>query len=135
MHWVPSNQDYAYSSNKEIIHGISQSYSVFDEDYVVAAELQELRMGIGDGGKNLDESLMGIQTDSDPPETRQLQTTPEIMPACAQWGMDSQKVHLYSGGLCSPVHITCELGTANTASKQRSAQKLLKHPVLWQLVS
>ena len=61
--------------------GISQSYSIFDQDYVVAAGLQELLMGMGDAGKNLSENLGGVQTDSDPLETKQLETTPEIMPA------------------------------------------------------
>ena len=54
---------------KEMTRGISQSYSVFDQDYVVAAGLQELLMGMGDGGKNLNENLGGIQIDSDPLET------------------------------------------------------------------
>ena len=50
-------------------HAISQSYSLFDQDYVVAAGLQELLMGMGDAGKNLSENLGGVQTDSDPLET------------------------------------------------------------------
>ena len=83
----------------------------------MTAGLQELLMGMGHGGINLSENLWGIQTDSDPPETQQLETTPEIMPAYAQWGIESLKVHLYSGGLCSPVRITCKPGAAKTASK------------------
>ena len=51
---------------KEMTRGISQSYSPFDQDYVVAAGLQELLLGMGDGGKNLSENLGGVQTDSDP---------------------------------------------------------------------
>ena len=54
---------------KEMTRGISQSYSLFDQDYVVAAGLQELLMGMGDAGKNLNENLGGVQTDSDPLET------------------------------------------------------------------
>ena len=41
---------------KEMTRGISQSYSLFDQDYVVAG-LQELLMGMGDAGKNLSENL------------------------------------------------------------------------------
>lgn len=37
--------------------GISKSYSLFDQDHVVAAGLQELLMGMGDAGKNLSENL------------------------------------------------------------------------------
>ena len=56
---------------KEMAGGISQSYSPFDQDYVVAAGLQELLMGMGDGGKNLSDNLGGgVQTDSDPLETK-----------------------------------------------------------------
>ena len=66
-----------------MMHGISQSYLAFDPDYVAAAGLQELLMGMGDGGKNLSENLGGVQTDSDPPETQQLETTPEIIAAYA----------------------------------------------------
>ena len=54
---------------KEMTRGIYQSYSLFDQDYVVAAGLQELLMGMGDAGKNLSENLGGVQTDSDPLET------------------------------------------------------------------
>ena len=54
---------------KEMTRVISQSYSLFDQDYVVAAGLQELLMGMGDAGKNLSVSLGGVQTDSDPLET------------------------------------------------------------------
>ena len=50
--------------------GISQSYSLFDQDYVVVAGLQELLMGMGDGGKNPSENLGGVQTDSYPLETK-----------------------------------------------------------------
>ena len=96
---------------------------------MVAAGLQELLMGMGDGGKNPNESLGGIETDSVPPETQQLETAQRIMPACTQWGIDFLKVHMYSGGLCSPVRIACELSAVKTASKQRSAQRLLKHSV------
>ena len=42
---------------KEMTRGISQSDSSFDQDYVVAAGLQELLMGMGDTGKNLSENL------------------------------------------------------------------------------
>ena len=49
--------------------GISQPYSLFDQDYAVAAGLQELLMGMGDAGKNQSENLGGVQTDSDPLET------------------------------------------------------------------
>jgi hypothetical protein len=49
--------------------GISQPHSLFDQDYVVAAGLQELLMGMGDASKNLSENLGCIQTDSDPLET------------------------------------------------------------------
>ena len=49
--------------------GISQPYSLFDQDSVVAAGLQELLMGMGDAGKSLSENLGGVQTDSDPLET------------------------------------------------------------------
>ena len=58
------------AQKKEMICGISQSYSLFDQEYVVAEGLQELLMGMGDGGKNLSENLGGIQTDSDPLETK-----------------------------------------------------------------
>ena len=54
---------------KEMTRGISQLYSLFDQDYVVAAGLQELLMGMGDAGKNLSENLRGVQTDSNPLET------------------------------------------------------------------
>ena len=54
---------------KEMTHGISQSYSLFDQYYVVAAGLQELLLGMGDAGKKLSENLGGVQTDSDPLET------------------------------------------------------------------
>ena len=55
---------------KEMTRGISQSYLPFDQDYVVAAGLQELLLGMGDGGKNLSENLGGVQTDFDPLETK-----------------------------------------------------------------
>ena len=45
------------AQKKEMTHGISQSYSLFDQDYVVAAGLQEMLMGMGDGGKNKSENL------------------------------------------------------------------------------
>ena len=51
---------------------------------MVAAGLQELLMGMRDGGKNLCENLGGVQTDSDPPEAQQLETTPGIIPSYAQ---------------------------------------------------
>ena len=70
VHWVPSHQDHAHSSKKETICGISQSYLPFDQDYVVAAGLQELLLEMGDGGKNLNENLGVVQTDSDPLETK-----------------------------------------------------------------
>ena len=70
VHWVPSRQDHVHSSKKEMTRGISQPYSLFDQDYVVAAGLQELLMGMGDGGKNLSENLGGVQTDSDPLEPK-----------------------------------------------------------------
>ena len=69
VHWVPSHHDHAHNSKKGIIRGITQSYSPSDQDYVVAAGLQELLMGMGDAGKNLSENLGGVQTDSDPLET------------------------------------------------------------------
>ena len=42
---------------QEITRGISQSYSLFDQDCVVAAGLQELLMGMGDGGNNISKNL------------------------------------------------------------------------------
>ena len=42
----------------------------FDQDYVVAALLLGLLMGIRDGSKNLSENFGGVQTDSDPLETK-----------------------------------------------------------------
>ena len=58
------------AQKKEMTRGISQSYSLFDQNYVVAAGLQEVLMGMGDGSKNLSEKFLGIQTDSDPLETK-----------------------------------------------------------------
>ena len=60
VHWVRSYQDHTHSSKKKITCGISQSYLLFDQDYVVAAGLQELLMGMGDAGKNLSENLGGV---------------------------------------------------------------------------
>ena len=37
---------------------------------MVVAGLQEMIMGMGDGDKNLSESLGAVQTDFDPPETQ-----------------------------------------------------------------
>ena len=129
VHWVPSHEDHVHSSKKRNDMWHSSVIFAFDQDYVVAAGLQELLMGMGDAGKNLSENLGGVQTDSNPLETKQLETTPEIMPACTQWDIASLKLHLYTGGFCSLVHVTCKPGATKTASKQLSAQGLLKHPV------
>ena len=69
VHWVPSHHDHAHSFTKR---NDTCNFSVlfnFYQDYVVAAGLQELLMGMGDAGKNLSENLGGVQTDSDPLET------------------------------------------------------------------
>ena len=42
---------------QKITRGIYQSYLLFDQDYVVAAGLQELLMGMGNAGKNLRKNL------------------------------------------------------------------------------
>ena len=61
--------------------------SIVYQDYVLAAMLQELLMVMGHGGQILSESLGAVQTDFDPPDTQQIETTPQTMPACAQWGI------------------------------------------------
>ena len=70
--------------HKKTTCGISQTQSLFYQDYVVAAGLQKLHVAMGDSGQNLGENLGGVQTDSNPPETQQQETTPQKVPECAR---------------------------------------------------
>ena len=70
---------------KKTTRGISQTQSLFYQHYVVAAVLQKLLVEMGDSGQDLGENLGGAQTDSNPPETQQQETTPRKVPGvCAQ---------------------------------------------------